>query len=176
MRWEDAPHYQPQKPEDASVLVAIVPSVADWETIRRQGWYRIPVERAPQRMAYDYLAFYHPRAFGEWRWSIRGYAPIERYELCTRVEMLPDEPDHPRANRLYYRLSLGPLQMLPEPIPSRALRRISFIPTTLERLLRAEDVADLWLHRPPTEAKATAYRLRERPAERRLGALRLAYR
>jgi len=26
MRWDDAPRYQPQEPEDASVLVAIVPS------------------------------------------------------------------------------------------------------------------------------------------------------
>jgi len=175
MRWDDAPRYQPQEPEDASVLVAIVPSVADWETIRREGWYRIPVERAPQRMAYDYIAFYHPRAFHDWRWSIRSYARIERYELRTRAELLPDQRDHPRADRLYYRLSLGPLQMLPKPIPSLGLRRISFIPTTLARLLRAEDVADLWLRRPPTAAKETAYRLRERTAGRRLREFRLAY-
>jgi len=175
MRWDASPRYQPPEPEQASVLVAIVPSVADWETVRRESWYRIPVERAPHRMAYDYVAFYHPRVFHDWRWSIRSYARIERYDLRTRAELLPEQSDHPRAGRLYYRLSLGPLQMLPEPIPSRALRRISFIPTTLERLLRAEDVADLWLRRPPTAAKAAAYRLRERPTGGCLGEMRLAY-
>ena len=55
--------------------------------------------------------------------------------MLTRAELLPDEPDHPRAGDSYYKIEIGPLQPLPRPVPSRALRRIAFIPTTLSRLL-----------------------------------------
>jgi len=41
-------------------------------------------------------------------------------------------------------IEIGPLQPLPQPIPSRRLRRITFIPTTLERLLHAQEINDLW--------------------------------
>jgi len=36
------------------------------------------------------------------------------------------------------------VQELARPIPSRRLRRITFIPTTLSTLLRANEVCDLW--------------------------------
>ena len=175
MHWDGWPESDGLDDAGASVLVAIVPRVADWETIRREHWYRIPVDRAPAQMLFDYVAFYHPRVFRTWRWTIRSYARIARYDLRTRAELLPTEASHPRANQLYYRLSLGPLQHLPQPIPSRSQRRISFIPTTLERLLSADEVGDLWLRQRPTAPKAAAYRLRERPAGHRLAEIALAY-
>ena len=48
--------------------------------------------------------------------------------------------------------ALGPLRALPTPLPSRRLRRISFISTTYGQLQRAHDVAELW--RPPDETAA----------------------
>lgn len=68
--------------------------------------------------------------------------------LARRRDLLPDEPAHPRADALYFRLDLGALEPLPHPIPSRRLRRITFIPTTLARLFTAGDVADLWIKEP----------------------------
>jgi len=126
------------------VLVAVVPRPRDWELVRSEHWYRIPVSRAPRRIGAEYLAFYHTGRFGELRWSIRYYAPTRRYRLMRRRELLPGEPDHPRADALYYKIEIGPLKALPRPIPSRRLRRVTFILTTLPRLLSAQEITDLW--------------------------------
>lgn len=145
------------EPADERVLVAVVPRAKDWELIRTAHWYRLPVERAPRRLGAAYLAFYHTQACGALRWSIRYYAAIRGYRLARRRDLLPDEPDHPHADQLYYRIELGPLQTLPRPIPSRKLRRITFIHTTLARLLAAQEVNDLWRREPPQAALARAW-------------------
>ena len=126
------------------VLVAVMNDPRDFEVARDKGWYRIPLKRAPGRVAADYLAFYQTKAFGDEKWAINYYAPTRRYHLVTRAELLPEEVDHPRAAEPYYKVEIGPLQRLPHPIPSKRLRRITFISTTLERLLKAEEINDLW--------------------------------
>ena len=128
------------------VLVVVVPRLRDWELVRSEHWYRIPVATAPQRIGAQYLAFYHTKVFGPTRWSITYYAPIRRYRLVRRRDLLPDEPDHQHADHLYYKIEIGPLEALPRPIPSRKLRRVTFIMTTMSRLLAARDVVDLWEH------------------------------
>jgi hypothetical protein len=133
------------------VLVAVVPSLADWERICREGWYRIPLRRAPARIGADYVAFYHPKCFGELRWTIHYYAPIRRYGVVSRRILLPQEAGHPRADELYYKLELGPLQRLPRPIPSIKLRRVTFIHTDLDTLLQANEIGDLWQREAPKE-------------------------
>lgn len=150
---------------DEHVLVAIVPSLRDWALIQKEHWYRIPLDRAPRRIAASYLAFYHPSCFTETRWTISFYAPIERYTVVPRRLLVPDEPHHPRAEALYYRLEIGELRPLPRPIPSARLRRITFIITTLSRLLGATDVSDLWLRASPQEGRRRALRLGEARAE-----------
>lgn len=126
------------------VLVAVMNDPRDLEIARNEGWYRIPLKRAPRRVGADYLAFYQTKAFGDEGWAVNYYAPTRRYRLVTRAELLPEESDHPRAAEPYYKVEIGPLQRLPRPIPSRRLRRITFISTTLERLLTAEEINDLW--------------------------------
>jgi hypothetical protein len=126
------------------VLVAVMNDWRDFEIARREGWYRIPLKRAPNRVGADYLAFYQTKAFGDEKWAVHYYAPTRRYRLATRAELLPEEADHPRAAEPYYKVEIGPLQRLPRSIPSKRLRRITFIPTTLERLLGAEEINDLW--------------------------------
>lgn len=153
---QSRPNYSTQR-----VLVAIVPSRRDWDLVQRERWYRVPVKRAPKLFAADYVAFYHPRIFDEWRWTIRFYAPIERLGVATRRELLPQESDHPRADELYYKLQLGPLETLAHPIPSRALRRVTFISTTLQKLLTASDIGEFWLRERPGDRVRRAYRLRE---------------
>ena len=128
------------------VLVAVMNNPRDLERARTQGWYRIPVKRAPTRVGADYLAFYLTGAFPpQLRHRVTYYAPIHAYRLATRVELLPGEPDHPRALERYFKVEIGALRELARPVPSERLRRITFIATTLDRLLSASEIKELWL-------------------------------
>ena len=127
------------------VLVVLINNETDWRRVVEEGWYRIPLRHAPRPVAASYLAFYQSRVFGSDAFRMRYYAPVLRYQLMTRAELLPLEPGHPRAHERYYRIALGPVRELEHPIPSRRLRRITFIPTTLRRLQEANEINDLWL-------------------------------
>jgi hypothetical protein len=117
----------------------------DLEIARTQGWYRIPVKRAPKQVGADYLAFYLTGRFPpEQRHRVLYYAPIRAYRLERRVTLLPDEADHPRAQDSYFRIEIGPLEELETPVISEKLRRITFISTSLDRLLAAREIRDLW--------------------------------
>jgi hypothetical protein len=130
-------------PEDR-VLVAYVPSPADFELIRREGWYRIPQRYAPKGLHAEYFAFYFGSTFGAEKWAIHYYAEQRGYELVQRLELFPDQPEHPRAHDFYYKIQLGPLQQLVRPIPSLRWRRIAFIHTTWDRLQDATEINDLF--------------------------------
>lgn len=134
-----------------SVLVAVVTNADDLRRAASEGWYRIPQRRAPQRIGADYLAFYQTGAFkgAPEAHSISFYAATRRYRLMTRRELLPQEPDHPRAADYYFRIEVGPFQRLEPLLPSATLRRITFIHTTLDRLLHARDVRDLFAQDDP---------------------------
>ncbi|MGQ9667067.1 MAG: hypothetical protein ACUVWB_07100, partial [Anaerolineae bacterium] len=130
---------------ETPALVVVVNNTEDWRRVRDAGWYRIPARHAPRQAGAAYLAFYHTGIFAEERWSIRWYAPVLSVQIMPRRVLIPDEPAHPRAEEWYFRYNLGALQALPAPIPSRRLRRVTFIPTTLERLMTARDVSQLWV-------------------------------
>jgi hypothetical protein len=130
-------------PEDR-VLVAYVPTPADFELIRRESWYRIPQRYAPKGLHADYFAFYFGSAFGAEKWAIHYYAEQRGYELVQRLELFPDQPDHPRAHDSYYKVQLGPLQQLARPISSLRWRRIAFIHTTWDRFQDATEINDLF--------------------------------
>ena len=130
------------QPEDL-ILVAIVKTPRDLEIARILGWYRIPLATAPKTIRVDWIAFYQTAAFGDGRWSVRYIAPVRGYELVTREELLRDERDHPRAKEPYFKLQLGPVEALPKPIPSQRWRRFTFLYSTGERLLMAQDLKDL---------------------------------
>lgn len=131
-------------PEDR-VLVAYVPEPADFTIIREEGWYRIPQRHMPKGLYAEYFAFYFGRKFGPEKWAIHYYAPQQGYELVTRRDLLPDQPDHPRAGDLYYKVQLGPLQKLSRPIVSLRWRRITFIHTTWDRFQDAQEINDLFV-------------------------------
>jgi hypothetical protein len=131
-------------PEDR-VLVALVPSPADFEIVRQQGWYRIPQRNAPKGLHAEYFAFYFGSQFGIQKWAIHYFARQTGYELLKRVDLFPDQPKHARANELYYKVSLGPLQELAQPIVSLRLRRITFMHTTWDRFRDAREINDLFI-------------------------------
>ncbi len=136
-----------------SALVAIMNNTADFARARDEHWYRIPVRSAPPRVDFsrlERLAFYQTKVFGDEKWSVNYHAAVRDVDRVKRIELLPHEPNHPRAYDEYYRLKLGDLERLPQPIPSRRWRRIVFIPTTTEKLFRAEEINDLY-HESPLE-------------------------
>lgn len=128
------------------ILVAVMNNLRDLEIARLLGWYRIPFKTAPKVVSVDYMAFYQTAAFGEHKWCIEFIAPVYGHELTRRVELLRDEPQHPRANEEYYKLELGPLEQLSQPIQAEKWRRLTFLYTTGEYLLRANNIHDLIIH------------------------------
>ena len=151
------------------VLVAVMNDPHALEIARAEGWYRIPLKRAPPRVGADYLAFYQTGAFGpQERWKVNYYAPIRRYRIVRRRDLLPEENEHPRADDKYFKIEIGALEALPRPIPSRRLRRITFIPTTLKKLLEAEEINDLWSRGQAEEELWASFKREGIPAERQV--------
>lgn len=142
------------------VLVAVINNPRDMEIARVLGWYRIPLRFSPKVIAVDYLAFYQTAAFGEEKWRIQYVARVKGHELTTRGELLRDEPDHPRSKDEYFKIQIGPLEALPEPIPAGKWRRITFFYTTGEYLKEAQTINDLIVR---SDERRTLWRaLRER--------------
>ena len=115
----------------------------DLEIARLLGWYRIPLRSAPKVVAVDYLAFYQPSTFGERGGKIEFIAEVRGHELTTRGELLKDEANHPRAKEEYYKIQIGGLEKLKEPLLADKWKRITFLYTTGEYLLKAKTINDL---------------------------------
>ncbi len=135
-------------PEDR-VLIALMPSPRDFAIARDQGWYRIPQRQAPKGIHAEYIAFYFNRSFGEQKWAIHYYGQKLGHELAHRRDLLPDDTNHPRADELYFKIQLGPLQKLDRPIVSLRWRRISFIHSTWDRFVDATEINDLFVEGEP---------------------------
>ena len=125
------------------ILVCLLPSPRDLEIARLLGWYRIPFRSAPKVVAVDTLAFYQAGSFGEGAGRIEWTAPVRGHELTTRAELLQDEPGHPRAGEEYYKIQLGPLEKLAQPVVAEKWKRLTFLYTTGEYLLKAHTLNDL---------------------------------
>jgi hypothetical protein len=125
------------------ILVCLLPTPRDMEIARLLGWYRIPLRTAPKVVAVDYLAFYQPSTFGEHGGQIEYISKVNGHELTTRGELLRDEIDHPRAKEEYYKIQLGGLERLRDPITTDRWKRLTFLYSTGEYLLNAKTVSDL---------------------------------
>ena len=135
-------------PEDR-VLVVYLPQPEDFTLVNKEGWYRIPQQHAPKGLHAEYFAFYFGRQFGSQKWAIHYYARNHGHELVTRQELFPDQPGHPRAGDLYYKVQLGPLQTCSQPIVSLRWRRVTFIHTTWDRFCDAVEINDLLIDGEP---------------------------
>jgi hypothetical protein len=149
-------------PDTALILVAILPNQRDFDIARLFGWYRIPLKSAPKVISVDYLAFYQTKSFGDAeRWQIAYVAEILGHELTRRRDLIRDEPDHPRAHEEYFKLQIGPLQRLDQPIPAGDWKRITFFYTTGEMFQTAHTVNDLVI-KSQEEREVLWHSLRER--------------
>jgi len=147
--------------------VAIVPRKKDWEILKTQHWYRIPVKSAPEVInQVKFLAFYQPKVFEAEKWSVNYCAEVLDLEIVKRIDLLPDESKHIRSGNKYYKITIGDLKALPGPIRSRRWRRITFIPTTFNQLLEAKEINDLYRTTPIEEKLYLSLKQEKIPAER----------
>lgn len=142
------------------ILVCLMPSPRDFEIARLLGWYRIPLRSAPKVVTVDRLAFYQPSSFGDSGGQIEFVADVRGHELTTRGELLRDESNHPRAREEYYKIQIGSLEKLSQPILADKWKRLTFLYTTVEYLLKAKTLNDLVVN---SDDRAVLWRsLRER--------------
>jgi hypothetical protein len=130
-------------PEDR-VLVGVINRKKDLEKVLIEHWYRIPRSHAPHVIDAEYIAFYLSSDLKERNGGIHYYARRTGYELVRRIDLRPDQPKHPRANDIYYKLELSDVQEKIPPILNPTARSISFIFTTWDRFLNATTFADLY--------------------------------
>ncbi len=120
----------------------------DFRVLRDQLWYRIPVDSVTNllrdRWPPRWLAFYQTKVFGAEAYSVRYFGRVVDIRKVLRQEIFPNEPKDEKGSREYYQIILDRLEELPNPIPSRRLRRVSFIPTTLAKLTSAAEINDLF--------------------------------
>ena len=153
------------------VLVAVVNDVADFAIVREKGWYRIPVS-SQKKWLRDcwpprWLALYQTKIFGSEAYAINYLAPVLSIHTVPRLYLFPDmDRNDPKANSQYHQLMLGPLQPLPQPILSRRLRRIVFIPTTQDKFSAAAEINDLWDESPLEDQLGAIFKQTTIPAER----------
>ena len=148
------------------VLVCLLPTPRDLEIARLLGWYRIPFRSAPKVIAVDYLAFYQPGSFGAQGGRIQYTAAVRGHELTTRAELLKDEPNHPRAREEYFKIQLGALEKLKTPVKAEKWKRVTFLYTTGEYLLRAKTLNELVVN--SDERQLLWHSLRERAGNEQL--------
>jgi hypothetical protein len=130
-------------PEDR-VLVGVINRKRDLETLRTERWYRIPQAKMKRGIQAEYVAFFLSRAFGEQNGAVYYYARVTGLELAYRRLLLPNEPQHPRADEVYYRIALGALQEKTPPIRNTTKRSLAFVYTTWDRFIHAHTIGDLY--------------------------------
>lgn len=125
------------------MLVGVLKSQRDLDILLRENWYRIPLAHAPTRK-FDYIAFYQPLQFGRKGKSIRYYAKVLSLKRKKRLELLPEEKDHPKSRDVYIKINLGKIIPLSRPIKNIIPRRINFGFTSFDRLMTAKDILELY--------------------------------
>jgi len=131
------------------VLVVIMNSREDWAIAWEQHWYRIhvdQVEKLKQRQHWlppTWIAFYQTKVFGADAYAVRYYARIKDIRAVSRCELFPEEAFNTKSQNCYYQVKFEPVQALAQPIRSDRLRRLTFIATTWEQLMTAQELGDL---------------------------------
>ncbi len=143
-----------------------MPTPRDFHIARLLGWFRIPLRTAPKVVAVDYLAFYQPLCFGDSGGQLESIASVRGHELTTRHELLKDEVNHPRANEKYFKIQIGGLEKLSNPILADKWKRLTFLYSTGEYLLKARTLNALVVN--DDERALLGHSLRERAQHEQL--------
>lgn len=138
-----------KKKNNKKVLVGVLKSVSDLRILLEEKWYRIPVRFFPKK-SFTHIAFYQPAVFGKDGKCIKYFGRVSEKETRKRIELLPGEPNHPRANTDYAKITFRNIEALVKPIRNIIPRRVSFGFTDLRALKSANDILQLY-DVPPTE-------------------------
>jgi len=123
-------------PEDR-VLVGVVKRRRDLRLLLEARRYRVPVSAQPGGVEAEVLGFF-------FKGAIYYYGVLRGVELVRRRDVLPHEPNHPRADALYWLCQLGSIQETRPPIANPNRRAFAFIHTTWDRFADALIVDDLY--------------------------------
>ena len=148
------------------VLVAVINQRSDFEILSQEHWYRIPTDVAQGRWRPEWLALYQTAEFGHEGKVVKYYARVESISEASRKDLFPGRPIDAKAWRRYYKLQLSPIIPLERPIPLLRPRPIAFIPSTLDRLMTATQINDLWHGSPLEDRLWKEFKTRGIPAER----------
>ena len=157
-------------PNSEKVLVAILNNLRDFRIAQHQHWYRIPISSAEKWLGKHWpprwIAFYQTKALAPLAHGVYFYAPVMEIRRVFRRQLFPDEPEDEQSSRVYFQIRFEPLRKLPQPILSRRLRRIVFIPTTTEKFFSAVEINDLYNESPLEDRLWAELKRREIGAER----------
>jgi hypothetical protein len=141
------------------LLIALLPTPADLERAQA-GWYRLPESAAPSALwQAKALALYQPRAFGEEGLQVMWWGMITGIERTTRRALLPDDPTHRRADEVYVRVGLAPLQQRDPPLRGSKARRLLFAPVRWGLFESATTLDDLFRPAPRPIVDSLMYQL-----------------
>jgi len=132
-----------QRLEAKNVLVGVIKQKRDLNILLKEGWYRIPLAHIPKRK-FSYIAFYQPVSFGKSGKRIEYYARVVKRTIVERIDLLPKEGNHPRAHDKYIKIQCKEIKKLLRVIKNIMPRRVSFGFTTLQTLLSAKNILELY--------------------------------
>jgi very-short-patch-repair endonuclease len=140
-----------QIPSDnfGEMLLAIFKYKYSLTKLKDEGWYHIPVSHAPKSFkSAKWLCFYQGKAFAPEAYRVQYYGEIDNYQIVPYRELFPNRFESKKSDWLYYKVFLKEVKRRPEPILSFRPRRLSFVPTTLERFESATQINDLFNDSP----------------------------
>ncbi len=126
------------------VLVGVVNRKRDLDMVTGEKWYRIPQAQMKRGVNAEYIAFFLSKAFGERNGGVHYFADCKGLELLHRRDLIPSEPNHPRANEAYYKVQLGTVRQKSPPVLNTSRRTIGFIYTTWDRFVKATKISELY--------------------------------
>lgn len=130
-------------PDNATVLIGIIKTPTDLDTLISTQHYHIPIAHAALAYNADYFAAYLPKWHPTMAWHIGYCARITDYTLGLRQACCPHQPHHPRAQQYYVGLQLADITPCEPLIPSRKWRRLWLHTTTGATLMRAPELGQL---------------------------------
>jgi very-short-patch-repair endonuclease len=145
------------KKQNKNVLVCVLPNRRDQKILLNDFWYRIPNDFVPKRK-FTYLAFYQPSIFAGHGKRIEYYAQIKKFSKVKRIDLLPNERHHPRAEDYYIKYDLAWVIKLAKPVKNIIPRRVSFGFTSLKSLKNAGDILELYGVAPTEQIVENALR------------------
>lgn len=134
---------------NGEMLLAIFKYKYSLTYLQEDNWYHIPVDRTPKTFkSAKWLCFYQGKAFEQEAYRVQYYGEIDGVDIVPYRKLFPNRMDSAKSDWLYYKIRLKELKRLPEPILSFRPRRLSFIPTTLEKFHSPNQINDLFNESP----------------------------